>query len=122
MQAVEEALQDEGLVLTRETDFAVVQDYLRAQLHGVLHIVVEDLEGDVETDVECIYGLTPLGEYIIRWYSESIEDVLTNGKTHLFVKGHAIYFNSVREAFFGDTKAFVICTPSKTEVPSGNSA
>lgn len=119
---MEEALQSEGLVLTRETDFAVIDHYLRSQLPATLHIVLESDEGDVETDVECTYGRTPMGEYIIRWYSESIEDVMTNGKTCLIVKDYPVYFSAMREAFFGETKAFIICTPVRTEALSVNSA
>lgn len=115
-QAVEDALQSEGLILSRETDLEAANLFLRSMLKGELHVVMEDEGGDAFTDVDCVYGKTPLGEFIIRWYSESISDVLTNGKTYL--KQHSgcrTYFKDAREVFFGQTKAFVICTPSFEE-------
>jgi len=122
VNALEQALQDEGLVLTRETDLEAVNDYLKTQAQGTLYVVIED-GGNVETaGFPCTYGLTKMGEFIIRYHSESIEDVLTNGKSHLTFQSPEtldhpveVYFNRVREIFFGDTKAFIICTPVKTD-------
>jgi hypothetical protein len=122
VQAIEEALQDEGLVLTRETDLEVINYFLSTAGRGILHIVMEaEGEEDQTADIECVYGMTALGEYIIQWRSDSIEDVMTNGKSYLqptpgpmrlVPEGDPVYFSRVREVFFGQTKAFVICTPS----------
>jgi hypothetical protein len=114
VQVLEEALQDEGLVLIRETDFEAVESYIRGQTVGTLHVVVEGADEDLSSDIECSFGLLATGEYIIRWYSESIEDVMTNGKTYLEVKGEKVFFVRCRELFFGDTKSFIVCTPEKT--------
>jgi hypothetical protein len=118
VQALEQALQDEGLVVTRETDLEAVTYFLMNQLQGELYVVLEE-EGHTETSgFPCNFGITPMGDYIIQWHSESIEEVMTNGKTHLNFQGKdtlgahvEVYFNRVREIFFGDTKAFMICTP-----------
>lgn len=117
VQGLEEALQGEGLVLTRETDFAALDHYLTTQAPGSLHVVMESEDGDMSSDIECTYGVLPTGEYIIRWYSESIEEVMTNGKTYLAAgkPGVEIFFTRARELFFGDTKAFIVCTPAPSE-------
>jgi hypothetical protein len=118
--AIEEALQDEGLVLTRETDLGVVQQYLQTMKRGHLHVVIDDDDGRIEeTDIEVFFGTTTMGEYILRWYSEGITDVLTNGKTYLRTYGpledvNQVYFRAVRELFFGDQKVFMLCEPAKT--------
>lgn len=125
VQAIEEALQAEGLVLTRETDLEAVNWYLADQRQGELTVVLEEVSEEGakvihQATIACTFGLTPLGEFIIRWHSEAIEDVMTNGRTFLsFVSPETlgerveIYFNRVREVFFGETKAFIICTPVK---------
>lgn len=118
MQAIEEALQAEGLVLTRETDLDAVNYYLQGQYPAALHVVVREADGSVqEADIDCSYACTPSGEFIVRWHGDTIEDVLTNGETFLLLgeagEGRKVYFNRVRELFFGDTKAFIICTPVK---------
>lgn len=124
VQAIEEALQDEGLVLTRETDLESINDFLNSSVQGTLHVVIEtEGEPDQEADIECLYGRNALGEYIIKWHSDSIEDVMTNGKTFLRASagidlstlrvvpsGPRIYFTRARELFFGNVKAFVVCT------------
>jgi len=120
VQAIEEALQEQGLVLTRETDLGAVNFYLQSQRPAVLHVVVGEDEEFVESDIPCTFGITPMGEYIIRWHSESIEDVMTNGRTYLLLgskssdgSGCKVFFSRVREVFFGETKAFIICSPIK---------
>ncbi len=119
--ALEQALQDEGLVLTRETDLEAVGNYLTQQREGVLHVVLGEGGERAETDIPCSYCFSKMGDYLIRWHADSIEDVLTNGETYLElgegdINGPAkVYFNRVREVFFGDTKAFVVCTPVKTD-------
>jgi hypothetical protein len=120
VQAIEEALQEQGLVLTRETDLGAVNFYLQTSLPGVLHVVLGEGDDTLETDIPCTFGVTPMGEYIIRWHSESIEEVMTNGRTHLLLDAkssdglpYKVFFNRMREVFFGDTKAFIICTPTK---------
>jgi hypothetical protein len=114
VQAIEEALQDEGLVLTRHTDLDAINLFLSTAKTGTLHVVIEAEDGPEQVaDIECFYGRTLMGDYIIKWHSDSIEDVMTNGKTHLkdMDDSQDVYFTSVREIFFGETKAFVVCTP-----------
>lgn len=113
---IEEALQSEGLVISRETDLEAVSDYLNSQLTGTLHVVVEADGQAEEADIPVNFGMNALGEYIIRYHSEGIEDVMTNGRTYLQTKNFQIYFSNARELFFGDKKVFLVCKPSGAPV------
>lgn len=108
---LEDALQSEGMVITRETDFEVFRQYIATQKGSSLHYAA----GGVEIDVPVVFGKIPTGEYVIPWKSESISDAMTNGETFLVDEGDAVFFSSTRELFFGDTQAFMICTPSSRE-------
>lgn len=112
--AIEEALQSEGFIITRETDLEVLHHYLTTQRPGVLHIVVPnvDVTQETEGDVEITYGVTPLGEIIIPWRSDSIAMEMANGQTYLSPKdslSEKIFFKDIRELYFGAHKAFMIC-------------
>lgn len=108
---INEAIQSEGYVLVRETDLEVVRQYAATTRRDVLHIAIDDQE----TDIEVTFGKTPLGEYIIAWHSESIKDAMINGVTHLRDGNAQIFFKDVRELFFGEQKAFMVCVPSTVE-------
>ena len=41
--------------------------------------------------------------------------MLTNGRTYLVVDDTHVFFKDVRELFFGEQKAFMVCTPSTVE-------
>lgn len=110
-----EALEGEGYVLVRETDLAVLQQYAATMQQGTLHLVLDTEDGPNESDLEVTYGRTPLNHYILAWKSMGIADVLTNGMTYLNDGTSRVYFHQVRELFFGDTKAFMICEPSASE-------
>lgn len=108
---LEGALDSEGMVLTRETDFDVLRQYLATQKPGCLHCVTDGSDADIII----VFGKTPANEYIVPWKGESIFEMMTNGETYLQDGRHAIYFSSVRDLFFGDMQAFMVCTPSTRE-------
>lgn len=119
---LEEALQSEGFVLTKETDLEILSAYMTTQKQGGLHLSV----GDQSTNFEVTYGMTTSGEYILPWRSETIQEEMTNGQTHLCLRdGTEIYFKDVRELFFGEVKAFMVCRPlvldlKRLEVSNGH--
>ena len=113
---IQEALESEELVLVRETDLSVLDEYLQSAKVTTLRVVFDDGE-QREGEFHVTVGRTKLGEYVIPWMSTSIIDVLTNGLTHLWDGSRAIYFSQVRELFFGKTKAFMICVPFPEKVP-----
>jgi hypothetical protein len=114
-RAIEQALESEGLVISRDTDLNILQQYLHTQMAGVLHVEIptDDLTVEDAEDIDVMFGLTTLGEYIIPWRSESIEEALTNGFTYL-TYGNGTFtvravFTDSRELFYGQHKAFVVC-------------
>ena len=115
-QAIANAIEDEGYILTRETDLGAITQYLQTQRPAILHVVMDDGDSNIEVTV----GRTPTGEWILPWQSESITDIMTNGETHLRIDKKHIYFNQARELFYGQHKAFIVCTPSTVETTDGN--
>lgn len=113
-EIINEAIQSEGYVLLRETDLEVVRQYAATARTARLHIQVGDEPAD-STDVEVTFGKTSLGEYIIAWRSESIKDAMVNGMTFLDDGPARVFFQDVRELFFGQQKAFMVCVPSTVE-------
>lgn len=113
-----DVLESEGYVVVRETDLQVFNQYVETSQKGMLHLaVVSDVEpsGLTTTDIEITYGKTKMGELIIAWHTESIEDLLTDGNSYLEAEGVRIFFNSVRELYFGNIKAFMVCSVSVRE-------
>lgn len=119
--AIEHVLQSDSFVLTRETDLHLLRQYLKTQESGALHVEIpvnpeEPLGLEVTTaDFLVSYGKTSIGEYILPWRTESIALEMTNGMTYLEVSGRKVFFKDVREAYYGDMKAFMVCTVSSIE-------
>lgn len=121
--AIEEALQGEGLVVTRETDLEILQQYLTKQRVGKLHVEVPKEAGHefitTEADFDIVYSSSLTGEYIIPWQGDNIRSEMTNGLTYLLIDDEKVFFKDIREVFYGDTKAFMVCTPSIREKLNG---
>lgn len=115
VQALEMTMQSEGFVLTRETDLEILQRFLQTAKMGTLHLIADSAEGDAQVDVQTMYAVTKLGQYIIPHRGETISDIIANGKTHLEANGKRFYFKDSRELFYGEHKAFLVCSPSMTE-------
>jgi hypothetical protein len=115
---LERAMSEEGYVTVKETDLEILPCFLKTQRKGVLHF--EMLNGTKE-DFEISYGLTPFGEYIIPWTDDDISEAMTNGLTYLQVpngrlEGEEVLYDRVairrvRELYYGNTKAFMVCVP-----------
>jgi hypothetical protein len=111
-QAISNAIEDQGYVLTRETDLSAIPQYVKTAQPAVLHVIMDNGE---HADFEVQVGRTNTNEWILPWQEEDITDMLTNGETYLKVKGQKVYFNQARELFYGRHKAFIVCTPSMVE-------
>jgi len=109
VRAISQALEEQGLVIVRETDLEALGQYLASMKHGRLFVTIDDQTADFDVD----YGMLKSGEYMFPWQSDSITDVMANGQTYLVNDaGKELYFCSARELFYGDTKAFVVCMSS----------
>jgi hypothetical protein len=111
---IQNALEDADQVKINETDLDLLTRYLDPAYRKEGTLVVKD--GKQKATSKVLYSVTPLGEYAIPWVSESIADFMTNGQTYLRFKlsdgsSSRVTFSSVREVFFGDQKAFMVCTP-----------
>lgn len=112
---IQQALEGDEVKIT-ETDLDLLTRFLdpRHRREGVL--VVKD--GDQKSTSKVMFCTTTIGDYAIPWVSEGISDLMTNGQTYLRVKNEAgdnehIKFQIVREVFFGDHKAFMVCSPQE---------
>jgi hypothetical protein len=112
-QKIMEAVESEEAVEIKATDLDIVRQYLSARRKARLHVPnPEDPGKTVGIQVE--YCRTRLGEVVIPWTSESINDTLLDERTYLKPVGEdRIYFADVRELFYGDHKAFMVCEPAK---------
>lgn len=113
---IADALESAEYALVKETDLEVLRQYIDTSVEGFLHIEALDAK---PVEVIVTYGRTKLGEYIIAWRGDSIADVITNGMTYLSTLiSHPdevpedVYFRDMRELWFGDNKAFILCVPS----------
>lgn len=113
---IDEAIQSEGYVLTRETDLEAVKQYIETMTQSVLHLVMEDGKA---SNFTVHAGRNTAGEIIIPWRSDNITDLLTNGESYLKINKEKVFFSNARELFYGSNKAFIVCTPS-TKEPDGN--
>ena len=118
-QAIEQALQSEGYIISRDTDLDILRNYLGTQRPGLLHVEIPTDDPTVEdrADIPIAYGMTPLGEVILPWTSESISNELTNGYTYFLLSPDdptsQVFFDGVRDLFFGEQRAFMVCRPTQ---------
>jgi len=115
-EMIEEALTELDLVEVRSTDLDILREFLISNQAGTLVLKHPD------TGEKASFSITYCqvrGEYIIPWKSESISEMLTAEGSYLRAEGFRIYFNDIRELFFGNQKAFVACSSDRWEATSG---
>ena len=100
------------LEFLRETDLEALRQYASTAVTSTLHLEQED---GVFTDVDVRYGMTAVGEILLPYRGENIKGMLTNGLTYLVYHDRRMFFSDVRELFYGEHKAFVVCVPSRLE-------
>lgn len=111
IEAIEEAMTSAGQVEVRVTDLDILKNFLQTRKHGKLHVVAEDgTKGTLNVTFGTINRHNYV-DYIIPWNNDSIEGILTNGESHLIDDKKKIFFASVMDLYFEDTKAFMVCTP-----------
>lgn len=116
VERIQFALEAEEQVRLQNTDLDILKFWLNKtnQMRGQL--VVIDPDVDTKATKTVVFARRQLGarvQYIIPWISESIYDILTNGRTYLRYtdgKNVKVYFTDVEEMYFGNMKAFMVCT------------
>lgn len=117
IRVIEEALEEEGYQITRETDLEALQQYLQTQKIGILSL---GLEGE-RRDFQVAYGrLSGSNDILIPWRADGVQDVMTNGETYLKCTDETgqvfyQYFQDVTELFFGEQKSFMRCSLGQLE-------
>lgn len=109
--AIERAMLDQGVTLLRETDLEAIPQFLGTRRPAKLFVDIDDVEASIDVDV----GLLKTGEFILPWRSDVITESLSDGASYLLLDGKKIFFNSMRELFFGEVKAFVAGAASSHE-------
>jgi hypothetical protein len=107
------ALEQDESVLIKDTDLDIVKHYVEAQQKGRLY-VTNVRDGKPRTSyVDVYFCRTLLGEYVLPWQGEQLGDLLLAETTYLKpTGGERVYFADVRDLYFGDQKAFVVCQPA----------
>lgn len=104
------ALDSDAVTELRDTDLDIVKFYLENKQRARLYLP----EGGDASYVEVFYCLTSLGEIVIPWQGENIRDLLLDNQSYLKPPGGApVYFADVRDLYFGETKAFIVCQPAQ---------
>jgi len=114
VNSIREAMEGGELVELRTTDLDLIQHYLKHREKGKLNVPnPEDEARMVGLPVE--YCVTKMGDYVIPWTSEGIQDLLLHEKTFLrTASGTKVPFTHVRELYYDRRKAFVVCTPKES--------
>jgi len=111
IEAIEEAMTSANQVEVRVTDLDILKNFLQTRKSGKLHLVTENgSSGTLNVTFGTINRRNYI-DYIIPWNNDSIEAMLTNGESYLLDDKKKVFFSSVLDLYFEDTKAFIICTP-----------
>lgn len=105
---LEEVLQSKELVEVRVTDPDLIQQYLATQRQAILHAVA----GTQEADFNINFGLHTNGSVILPWSSPALEEAIRRGDAWLAIDGQEVHFADATTYFYGEKKAFIVCTPS----------
>lgn len=110
-EAIEEALTGKEAVEIRATDLNALKQYLKTNAKGRLRIKTEDEDETFSVS----FGTTTTGGILIPWQSDSLEEHLTNGDSYLLHNGKRFFFARVEDLFFGEKKAFILCTVAESQ-------
>lgn len=114
---IREAIESRDAVEIRQTDLDVIHRFIKHQQRGRLHMT---LDGEEHTSSFVVYFCkTPTGDYALPWKAEGIQEMMIDPGTYLSYTEEVggvevkkkVHFANSSELFFGDNKAFMICTP-----------
>jgi hypothetical protein len=115
---IREAVESRETVALRMTDLDAMKFYEGNQKSGRLYYSTGGPSSRT-TFVDVTYAKTPVGNYIIPWtdMDSDIFDLMLDEGTYLKPAGEVrVHFANVDELYFGEQKAFMICTPTKSEM------
>lgn len=111
INCIREALDSGETVELRRTDLDLAKEWLKDHRKGRLYMVPTGSTKPVSISID--YHKTRMGDYVIPWTSDSIFNLMVAETTYLVVDGKKIHFSDVEELFYGDSKAFMLCAPSR---------
>lgn len=115
VEHIRKAYESEEQVRIDETDLDMLTRYLDRKYQKQGRLILK--QGKKHSTLTISFCLTELGEYAIPWTEADSPELLSNGETHLRWESEEgpidVYFEDVRELFFGERKAFAVCTPIK---------
>jgi len=108
-QHIMEAVESEDSVITRDTDFTVLKQYLAGKSKAKLHVPSpEDSEKTIGIPV--YYSQNKMGEVVMPYLEVTIMDTLLDERSYLKPVGSPrLYFTDVRTLYYDDHPAFVVC-------------
>lgn len=113
LDRIRQAIEDRDQVEIRATDLDIMRRYLENQEEGKLHL--EDPVTEQKSNIKIFFARTEMGQIIIPWRSETIEDLLLNPESYLRVGDRKLFFGAIEELFFGKQKTFLLCTVAEVE-------
>lgn len=121
LENIREAVESHETVELRTTDLDALQTYRKNQRPGRLYYSIPDhSKADPRarktTFIDITYAVTPAGNYIIPWTDEDIYDLMLDEGTYLKpAREERVYFSNVSDLYYGEQKAFMVCTPVTPE-------
>lgn len=110
LSKIREANNSVEAVEIRSTDLDILKEYMKGKVQGRLHLADDSGPSSIKVD----YAVLPSGNIVIPWQDENIADIMLSPETYLKPVGaKRIYFSDVDDLFFGEHKAFMVCTPAK---------
>jgi len=111
---VRDALESGEQVRLQDTDLDVLKRFLDPESLQQGRLTVKD--ENARSTFKVVFCLTPMGDYVIPWKSEGVRDMIIDGEGVLRYeedgKKREVYFVDVRDLFFGDHRAFMVCSPA----------
>jgi len=118
---IQEALEAEDQVRLKKTDLDVLKFFLNEKNQKRGRLVIHDPDTGEKASKTVSFCILPGKRYVMPWLSDSALDLLVNDHSYLShkvtadAKPQRVYFNDVRELYFGDVKAFMVLEAGSVE-------
>lgn len=112
-EMIERALQSDDVALPKVTNLECIQQFCSTQRLGKLFLTMNGMKSEFPV----VFGVSLFGDIILPWRSEDIRDVLLD-PTSSYLEWEtsegrrSVIFRSIEDIYYGDVKAFMLCTPS----------
>lgn len=117
IERIQFALEAEEQVRLQSTDLDILRYWMDKSNQQRGQIVIVDARVNTKATKTVLFALRRHGartQFILPWISENITEILTNGHTYLRYdadgQNKKVFFTDVEEMYFGDTKAFLVCS------------